>query len=132
MTPFRRVVQVAALIAILIAIAACAKAQAIRETVAPQLEKEVQPKAVTAYQLQRYLMRNIPKPAVPATAEQWTMESQKLREHILKDIAYHGWPQAWIDASPRFEQTGLIETSHGYRLRKYRYEIVPGFFSTAI
>jgi hypothetical protein len=109
-----------------------AHAQAIADTVAPLLEKPVQPTAVTAYQLQSYMMKQIVKPALPATAEQWTEEAKKLREHVLKDIAYHGWPQEWITAAPHFEQTQVVETTHGYRLRKFRYEIVPGFYNTAI
>ena len=132
MTPFRQAAQAAALLSVLLVAAEVTKAQAVPDTVAPLLEKEVQAKAVTAYQLQRYLMKDIPKPVVPANAEQWNKHAQELRTHILKDIVYHGWPQEWIDSPPRFEQTELIETRHGYRLRKYRYEIVPGFLSTAI
>jgi hypothetical protein len=131
MTPFRRAVP-AVLLSVLMAAGEFTKAQAIHDAVAPLLEKEVQPKAVTAYQLQKYLMKNIPKPVVPATTERWNEEVQKLRKHILQDVVFHGWPQEWIDSSPRFEQTEVIETSHRYRLRKYRYEIVPGFVSTAI
>jgi dienelactone hydrolase len=132
MTFFRRTGQIVALLFVLVATAGFAKAQATADTVAPLLEKQVQPNAVTAYQLQKYLMNNFPEPVVPATAEQWNLEAQKIRKHILEDVAYHGWPREWIDSAPRFEQTEVIETSHGYRLRKYRYEIVPGFQSTAI
>jgi dienelactone hydrolase len=131
MTPFRRAVP-AVLLSVLMAAGEFTKAQAIHDAVAPLLEKEVQPKAVTAYQLQRYLMKNIPKPVVPATSERWNEEVQELRKHILQDVVFHGWPQGWIDSSPRFEQTEVIETNHRYRVRKYRYEIVPGFSSTAI
>jgi len=131
MKPFP-VAQTAALLFVLIAPTEFMKAQATRDAVAPLLEKEVQPKAVTAYQLQRYLMKNIPKPMVPATAEEWSREARKLRKHILQDIVFHGWPQEWIDSAPRFDQTELIETRHGYRVRKYRYQIVPGFTSTAV
>jgi dienelactone hydrolase len=131
MTLFRQAVRVV-LLSVLIAAGEFTKAQAIGDAVAPLLEKEVQPKAVAAYQVQRYLMKNIPKPVVPTTTERWNVEVQKLRKHILEDVVFHGWPREWIDSSPRFEQTEVIETSHGYRLRKYRYEIVPGFASTAI
>jgi hypothetical protein len=47
-------------------------------------------------------------------------------------VAYHGWPPSWIDSPSNFEQTEVIETGHGYRIRKFRYEIVPGFLSTAL
>jgi dienelactone hydrolase len=77
-------------------------------------------------------MKGITTPHVPSSPEAWTTEEQRLRKHILEDVVYHGWPQEWVDAPPRFEQTGVIETGDGYRLRKFRYEIVPGFESTAI
>lgn len=77
-------------------------------------------------------MKRIPK-LVPATsAEQWKAEAQKLRKHLLDDIAFHGWPREWVDAAPKFQDVGVLETSNGYRLRELRYEIVPGYQSTAI
>jgi dienelactone hydrolase len=128
----RAVMEFAVVFFFLLVAASVTDAQAIADTVAPLLEKPVQTTAVTAYQLQSYMMKRIPRPVPPATAEQWTAEAQKLRKHILEDIAYHGWPQEWVNAAPHFEQTGVIETSHGYRLRKFRYEVVPGLYSTAI
>lgn len=107
-------------------------AQAIADTVAPLLEKPVQPTAVTAFQLQSYMMKHIARPAVPATAAEWTAEAQKFRKHILEDLAFHGWPQEWIHSSPQFVQTEVIETTHGYRIRKFRYQVVPGLESTAV
>jgi len=88
--------------------------------------------AITEYQLQQYLMDRIPALPKPGTAQQWTAEEARLRDHILNDVVFHGWPRAWIDAPPHFEQAGVIETGYGYRIRKYRYEIVPGFVSTAL
>ncbi len=132
MTSLRRVAQFATVLFILHAAAGLAGAQAVNELVAPFLEKPVQTTPVTAYQLQAYMMKNIVKPVAPSTAAQWTAEAQKLRKHILEDIAYHGWPQDWINSAPHFEQTSVIESGHGYRLRKFRYEIVPGFESTAV
>lgn len=92
----------------------------------------VQVPAVTQFQLQNYLMERIPALPAPVTAEQWTTEQKRLRHHVLEDVAFHGWPREWIDSAPRFEQVGVIETTHGYRIRKLRYEIVPGFISTAL
>ena len=107
-------------------------AQAVPETVAPLLEKPVQSPALTAYQLRRYLIERAVKPVPPASAEEWNRKTQKYRRHILEDIAFHGWPQEWIRSAPRFVQTELIESANGYRRRKFRYEIVPGFQSTAV
>ena len=87
-----RVALFAALLSVLIAAAGLANAQATRDTVAPLLEQQVQSNAVTAYQIQKYLMKDITKPRALATAEQWSAEQQALRKRILKDIIYHGWP----------------------------------------
>ena len=38
----------------------------------------------------------------------------------------------WVNSPPKFEDVGVVETGQGYRLRKLRYEIVPGFQSVAI
>jgi hypothetical protein len=132
MTWLRRVPRFAVLLFCVLGAGGSVGAQAISDTVAPLLQKPVQPTAVTTFQLQSYMMKHISKPVPPATAEQWNAEAQKLRKHILQDIAYHGWPPDWVNSPPRFEQTEVIETSHGYRLRKFRYEVVPGFESTAI
>jgi len=105
MRSFRRAMRSVILLCILLAAAGLARAQAISETVAPLLEKPVQPTAVTTYQLQTYMMKHIAKPVAPATAEQWTAEAQRLRKRILEDIAFHGWPQEWVNSAPRFEQT---------------------------
>jgi dienelactone hydrolase len=107
-------------------------AQTTTRSVQTVLEQPIQPTAVAAYSLQRYLMRRIPKLPAVTRAEQWKAETQRLRRHLLQDIAFHGWPREWIDAGPKFQQVGIVETGKGYRLRKLRYEIVPGFDSTAI
>ncbi|HTV53893.1 MAG TPA: acetylxylan esterase [Terriglobia bacterium] len=77
-------------------------------------------------------MQRIPKLPAPASAQAWSAEEARLRERFLNDIAFHGWPRTWIDSAPNFQQAGVIETSYGYRLGKLRYEVVPGFWATAI
>ena len=68
--------------------------------------------------------------ALPSDAKQWDRDAAKIRAHELS-VVYHGWPQAWVDSAPKFEKVGVIERK-GYRIIKLRYEIVPGFESTAL
>src|SRR5208283_3882719 len=111
--------------------AAFAQAQTTPKSVTAVLEEPIQPVAVTAYQVQRYMMERIPNLPAPGSPEQWTREAAKLRQHMLNDIAFHGWPHEWVESPPRFEEVGPAETGQGYRWRKLRFEIVPGFWSTA-
>ncbi len=96
------------------------------------LSKPVQLPAVTQFQLEQYLMGRIPPLPPPSTPELWTAEEQRLRKHMLEEVAFHGWPREWIESRPYFQEVGVIETDYGYRIRKLRYEIVPGFMSTAL
>jgi dienelactone hydrolase len=120
------------LLLVLIGAPYSAKAQTTPRSVESLLLQEVQPTSVTAFQVQKFLVQRIPALPAPKTAQAWSAEEARLRKHFLNDIAFHGWPREWIDSAPHFEEAGVIETSHGYRLRKLRYEIVPGFWCMAI
>ena len=110
---------------------AFAQAQTNPQSVTRVLAAPIQPVAVTAYQVQRYMMERIPKLPEPGSPEQWTREETKLRQHMLNDIAFHGWPREWVTSPPRFEEVGPLVNDQGYRWRKLRFEIVPGYWSTA-
>jgi dienelactone hydrolase len=106
------------------------RAQASHRIVDSLLQQKIQSPDVIDSQLSTFLLTKV-QPLPPATsAEQWTNEEAKIRGRGLA-VLYHGWPKAWIDRPPRFEKVGVIE-GRGYRIIKYRYQIVPGFESTAL
>lgn len=112
-------------------VAASAAAQTDSETLAPLLADEILPPAVAAFQVRQYLVNRVAPPPVATSAGQWKSQAQKLRQEML-EVAFHGWPQEWLKSPPKFEDMGVIEGGKGYKLRKLRYEIVPGFQSVAI
>jgi dienelactone hydrolase len=85
-----------------------------------------------AYQLQEYLLKSVPALPHPTSPREWTEEVEHLRKQILRNVAFHGWPKAWVNSPPKFEDMGSVPGGNGYRMRKLRFEIVPGFDSTAI
>ncbi len=98
----------------------------------PILSQRLQPSKVVTFQLQQFLMQRVPKLQVPSSAEEWTAEAQRVRQHVLDDVIFHGWPRYWVNSPPRFEDEGTIPSGKGYQLHKLRYEIVPGFYTTAL
>ena len=120
------------LLAAILAGALSLHAQTAPEDLMPILDREIVPVPVVAFQLSQYLEARIPKLPAPVSAPQWTAEANRLRAHIRNDVALHGWPREWVEAAPKFEDLGAVETGQGYRWHKLRYEIVPGFDSTAI
>jgi dienelactone hydrolase len=111
---------------------AAAHGQTTAATLQNVLAQPVQSADVTAFQLQQYLSRRITPLPSPTSASDWTDREQKLRKHLLDDVAFHGWPSEWVDSAPNFQQVGATESLNGYRVSKFRYEIVPGFHATAI
>ncbi len=132
---FRVVVNLKAafrLLLLLLFWASLAQAQTNTSQVGDILSEEIQSPQVSLFQLRQYLLQRVAKPPAPVSAQQWTMESKRLREHLLRDVVFHGWPKDWVDAPPKFEDAGFVESGRGYRIRKLRYEIVPGFQASAI
>jgi dienelactone hydrolase len=113
------------------ALAGQADAQSDPEQLTPILAQPIQPPEVTTYQLRQYLMRRVAPLRAPADAPQWSAEARRVRHHLLDDVVFHGWPAEWVKAPPKFEEAGVI-AGKGYRVRKFRYEIVPGFQSAAL
>ncbi|MEO6910628.1 MAG: acetylxylan esterase, partial [Edaphobacter sp.] len=107
-------------------------AQTIPAQVPDILTPSLLSRQLVTYELQNYLLKRAPQLPAPITAQQWTTEAQSTRKRLLDTVVFHGWPQEWVTARPKFEDLGEIPSGKGYRLRKLRYEIVPGFYSTAL
>jgi dienelactone hydrolase len=113
-------------------LATMACGQEVPEQVSAIAGKPIQSHEDVIGQLREYLMARAPQLPKPVSAQTWTERAEQMRKHLLDDVIFHGWPREWVDAPPRFEQVGTIETGKGYRIVKLRYEVVPGFWSAAL
>ena len=109
-----------------------AHAQSDAQQVGAILGEEVLPALVANFQVRDFLLERIADPPSPSGAQDWTAQARRLRAHLLNDVVFHGWPKEWVNSPPKFEDLGVFTSGPGYRMRKLRYEIVPGFLSTAI
>src|ERR1035438_3209585 len=117
-------------IVLMLSWAAMAWAQGEAEDIQTILKDEILSPAVAEFQIRQYLINaTAPLPKVPATPQEWTSAAARLRHHLLDNVVYHGWPKEWVESAPKFEEVGVIETGDGYRIHRFRYEIVPGFES---
>jgi dienelactone hydrolase len=109
-----------------------ALAQSEPEQVGSLLGAEISPANVAVFELKQYILSRVAEPPVATRAAEWSAQAERTRQHLLNDVVFHGWPKEWVNSPAKFEDLGVIETNPGYRLRKLRYEIVPGFYSAAI
>ncbi|MFN0171436.1 MAG: alpha/beta hydrolase family protein [Bryobacteraceae bacterium] len=107
-------------------------AQTTAPTVAARMSQPLHNAEVVAFQARQYVVRHVPRLKPPESAEAWTAEAKRLREKVLRDVVFHGWPAELVNSPPRFEDLGLIPAGKGYRLRKLRYRVAPGFSSVAL
>jgi dienelactone hydrolase len=112
--------------------ASSARPQSSPALLEPILSQKIQAAEVTAWELRGYVMEHVPPQVFPQSAPEWSAEAKRLRQQLLDDVVFHGWPKEWVNTRPRFEDLGIMESGNGYRMRKVRYEIVPGFQSTGI
>lgn len=64
--------------------------------------------------------------------EDWQAFASRTRAEILEKIVFRGEANAWRSAKPRVEWLETIPGGPGYRIKKLRYEAVPGLWVPAL
>src|SRR5688572_5089847 len=56
----------------------------------------------------------------------WQREAELLQRSVLDNVVFRNVPSAWRDSSRRIEWLDVISGGPGYRIKKLRYEAIPG------
>lgn len=108
-----------------------AKGQVYESNLKPIVTTPIETPEVWGYEQRQYYRERTPVVTVPASAPQWSEQAEVLRTHLL-NVIYHGWPTEWINARPVFQEVGQPLPGNGYQIRKFRYEVIPGLWSTML
>lgn len=90
------------------------------------------PDAVVLEEVKSYLHDRVPPLVAPETREAWETEAAALRQRYLDEVVLRGVPESWTAGEVNVEYVEDIETGHGYRIRKLRYEAIPGMWIPAL
>jgi len=73
-------------------------------------------------------------PSLPAvtTREKWQRFADRNRADTLKKVVFRGEADRWRRGRTRVESLGTIEGGPGYRIRRLRYEALPGLWIPAL
>lgn len=122
----------AAVIGCLCALPVPSMAQTDARQVRALVEPRLIPPDVVSYQMMQYLMGRVPHFDPATSREAWEAQAEEIRDHFT-GVILDGWPDDHLNADPGFVETGVIaDPGAGYRIRKLRYEIVPGFYGAAL
>jgi len=83
-------------------------------------------------EVQRYCEARVPHMPEVKTVAEWEAEAARIREAVLDEIVYRGEAAGWRDAKMRVEWLQTIEGGPGYRIKKLRYECLPGLWVPAL
>lgn len=74
----------------------------------------------------------IPRMPSVSTAAEWQKLADQMRADVLSKVVFRGKAVQWRDAKPKVEYLETIAGGPGYKIKKLRYEAVPGLFIPAL
>jgi hypothetical protein len=92
------------------------------------LEVPILAPQTTLLETRAVVQARVPRmPAIDSVAR-WKQLEQTWREDVLGKVVLRGEAKNWADALTRIEWLGAIEGGPGYRILKFRYDALPGFW----
>ncbi|MGA1210256.1 MAG: 2Fe-2S iron-sulfur cluster-binding protein, partial [Gemmobacter sp.] len=79
-------------------------------------------------EVQAYTAQRVPPLKIPTARADWEAYRQDIRRRVLDDVIFRGEAKAWRDEKVRVEWLETIPGGPGYRIKKLRYEAVPGMW----
>jgi hypothetical protein len=83
-------------------------------------------------EVQRYVESRVPKVPSFATVPECLAEAAQLRQAVLDRVVFRGEAARWRDAPTQVQWLDAIEGGPGYRIKKLRYEALPGMWIPAL
>ncbi|MHC5536802.1 alpha/beta hydrolase family protein [Singulisphaera rosea] len=74
----------------------------------------------------------IPRTPSVKSVGQWELEAKRLREESLRRVIFRGEADAWRRSKLQVQWLDTVEGGPGYRIKKLRYEAVPGLWIPAL
>ena len=86
----------------------------------------------TLAETQRFVTERIPTVPSFDSTQAWERNAEQIRSDVLDKVVFRGEAAKWRDAKLRVEWLDEIAGGPGYRIRKLRYEAVPGLWIPAL
>lgn len=122
--------------AVLVLLACLVGARAPAAAVAdlgPFLDKPILDPNVSLSEVQAFCESRVPPVPKAGTVAEWEQHANRIRAEVLDKIVFRGEPaRSWRDAKTKVEWLDTIEGGPGYKIRKLRYEALPGLWIPAL
>jgi dienelactone hydrolase len=80
-------------------------------------------------EVQVYTASRVPLVPSLSSAVDWERYASRLRQRVLDEVVFRGEAARWRDAKTKVEMLDELGKGDGYRVRKFRYEVIPGLWT---
>ena len=112
--------------------AASASRAVDRDTLSVLLRQPIIDTQTPLAEYQRYVEARVPPMPAPASRAEWESNAENIRSRMLEEIVFRGDTATWRAGETKVDWFDTIETGEGYRIRKLRYEALPGLSVPAL
>jgi dienelactone hydrolase len=82
-------------------------------------------------EVQVYTASHVKSMPLVSSALQWTQTKERLRQQVLNEVILRGEGRKWAAAKTRVEWLDVLP-GNGYRIKRLRYEVIPGLWIPAL
>ena len=82
-------------------------------------------------EVQVYTASHVKSMPLVNTSQQWTQTKELLRKQLLNEVVLRGQGRKWAEAKTGVEWLDVLP-GNGYRIKRLRYEVVPGLWIPAL
>lgn len=79
-----------------------------------------------------FIRARIKKLELPANAEVWQAQAEKIRQQVLNEVVFKGAPKKWREMSVNVRKFDPLKTAHGYQIERMLIEAIPGLWVPAL
>jgi dienelactone hydrolase len=102
------------------------------DAVASALAREIIGPRQTLAESKEYASSLVPRMPEVKTVAEWESYAASTRAEVFRRVIFRGEAAAWRDAKTRVEWLDTIEGGPGYKIKKLRYEALPGLWIPAL
>lgn len=103
-----------------------------REAVASAINRMVLERGTPMDDVRAFVAPRVARMPDVDSAAAWAQAAGRIRSEVLDRVVFRGEAARWRDAETKVEWLDEIEGGPGYRIRKLRYEALPGFWIPAL
>ncbi len=102
------------------------------DPVTEALARPILPAGKTLAEIREFVDARIPAMPAVATSSEWSAKASSYRRDVLERVVLRGEAARWKSLPTKPEWVGEIDGGPGYRIKKLRFEVVPGLSIPAL